>query len=71
MSNELVNGYEPKSVSRTVFGVLSSLLSMGLPVGGSELFRPGGDLKVAFWGGVATVLAIIFAVLSIRGTMKE
>lgn len=70
-SQHVVNHYEPKSGIRTATGVLSSLFSMGIPVGLTELLREGGDIKVAMWGGVATLIAIVFAVISIRGTMKS
>ena len=68
---KVLNGYDPHSAMRTFFGVLASLLIMGLPVGLAEAFRGGGDLKVAMWGFVATAAAVVCAVLSIRGTMKE
>ena len=70
-SDRVINHYEPLSGMRTLFGVLSSLLSMGIPIGLTELLRAGGDLKVALWSGVAVVFAAIFAFLSIRGTLKD
>lgn len=70
-SSDVINHYEPKSAMRTATGVLSSLFSMGLPIGLTELLRAGGDLKVALYAGICTVIAIILAVFSIRGTMKE
>jgi len=71
MSDRIINDYEPHSGIRTFLGVVSSLTIMGLPVGATELFRPGGDLKVAFWGGVATVIGLVTGYLSFRGTLKE
>jgi len=71
MPEPIVNHYEPKSVSRTIFGVLASLLSMGIPIGLCELARTSGDMPTAIWSGVAALLAIIFAYLSIRGTLTE
>ena len=70
-SEHVINHYEPRAGWRTAFGVLSSLFAMGLPIGLTELIRAGGDLKVAMWAGVCTVIAAVFAVLSIRGTLQE
>jgi len=71
MPEPIVNHYEPKSHFRTFFGVLASLLSMGIPIGLTELLRAGGDMPTALWSGVASVLAIICAWLSIRGTLSD
>jgi hypothetical protein len=65
------NEYEPKSAMRTVTGVLSSLMFMGLPVGMVELLRPGGDRLTWEISFVAVILAAVLAVFSIRGTLKE
>jgi hypothetical protein len=70
-SHGIKNEYEPRSVFRTFTGVISSLLFMGVPIGATEFLRPGGDKGVAVICAVATVVAIILAVLSIRGTMKR
>ena len=70
-ADHVINHYEPKAGIRTAAGVLSSLFAMGLPVGVTEALRAGGDMKVAMWGGVATIIAIILAVISIRGTTTE
>lgn len=65
------NEYEPRSVFRTITGVLSSILFMGVPIGLTEFFRPGGDTLTWQISALATVLAIILAVLSIKGTLKQ
>ena len=70
-ADHVINHYEPKAGIRTAAGVLSSLFSMGLPVALCEVWRAGGDIKVAMWGGLATVIAIVLAVISIRGTTQE
>jgi len=67
----VVNQYEPKSGLRTFTGVLSSLLSMGLPIGITELLRGGGDIKIAIGGFIATAIAAVLAVVSIRGSFYE
>ncbi len=66
----LVNQYEPRAVSRTYLGVASSMLFMGLPIGLAEAIRPYGNTTVALIGGLCTILAILAAWLSIRGTLK-
>lgn len=66
-SPDVINHYEPKSGMRTAAGVLSSLFIMGVPIGLTELLRAGGDLKIALWSGVASVIAVILALISIRG----
>ena len=71
MPEPIVNHYESKSGFRTFCGVVAALLSMGIPVGLTEAIRTGGDMPTAIWSGVATILAIIFAWLSIRGTMNN
>jgi hypothetical protein len=70
-SDRVINHYEPASVSRTVFGVLASLFSMGLPIGLTEMLRAGGDGKVAIIALICAALAAVFAFLSIRGTLTE
>lgn len=70
-NENVINHYEPHSAMRTATGVLASLFSMGLPIGLTELLRAGGDLKVAMWAGVCTLIAVILAFFSIRGTLKE
>ena len=70
-SATIKNDYEPRSHMRTLTGVLSSLLFMGLPIGLTELLRGGGDIKVAIWGFVATIIATVLAIFSIRGAMAE
>ena len=67
----LKNGYEPRTTMRTFTGVAASLLSMGLPIGLTEFFRPGGDTLTWQLSFVATILAIVLAIFSIRGTLKE
>ncbi|HEX8325602.1 MAG TPA: hypothetical protein VF595_16990 [Tepidisphaeraceae bacterium] len=69
--DHVINHYDTKSGMRTATGVLSSLFIMGLPVGATEALRAGGDMKVALWGGVCTVIAIVLAYFSIQGTLKE
>jgi hypothetical protein len=66
-SPDVINHYEPKSGMRTAAGVLSAMFIMGLPIGLTELLRAGGDLKIALYSGVATVIAIVLALFSIRG----
>ncbi|HEX8342637.1 MAG TPA: hypothetical protein VF624_17170 [Tepidisphaeraceae bacterium] len=68
---KIKNHYEPRSTMRTITGVASSILFMGIPVGLTELIRPGGDTFVGVMGMVATVLAVVLAVFSIRGTLDE
>ena len=65
------NGYEPRSVFRTVTGVVSSLLFMGVPIGVTEFLRGGGDKGVAVICVFATIIAAGLAVLSIRGTLED
>ncbi|MGC4032737.1 MAG: hypothetical protein QM754_13600 [Tepidisphaeraceae bacterium] len=70
-NTEVINHYEPKSAVRTATGVLASIFSMGLPIGLTEALRAGGDMKVALWAGVATLIAAVLAFISIRGTLTE
>ena len=65
------NEYEPRSVFRTVTGVLSSMLFMGVPIGITEFLRGGGDKSVALISAVGAIVAIGLAVLSVRGTLEE
>ena len=65
------NEYEPRSVFRTVTGVLSSILFMGVPVGLTEFLRPGGDTLTWQISFAAVAAAIVLAVLSVRGTLKD
>lgn len=65
------NHYEPKSTLRTFTGVASSLLFMGVPVGLTEFLRPGGDTLTWQISFVATILAVVLAIVSIRGTLEE
>ncbi len=71
MSDTIKNQYEPKATLRTITGVISSLLFMGVPVGLTEFLRPGGDTFTWQMSFLATALAIVLAVISIRGTLKD
>ncbi len=71
MSEQIKNHYEPKSVMRTFAGVASSLLFMGVPVGVVEFLRPNGVTLAWQLGFAATALAIVLAIVSIRGTLKD
>ena len=71
MPEPIVNHYERSTAFRTFTGVAASLLSMGIPIGLTELIRPMGDLRMAAICGVMTVAAIICGWLSIRGTLEE
>ncbi len=68
---DIRNEYEPKSSIRTFAGVASSLLFMGIPVGVTEFLRPGGDTLTWQISFAATVVAVILAVVSIKGTLEE
>ncbi|MDB5327829.1 MAG: hypothetical protein JWM57_3398 [Phycisphaerales bacterium] len=70
-SDHVINHYESKSGMRTATGVLASLFWMGCPVALTEGLRAGGDMKIALYGVVATVIAIVLSIISIRGTMTE
>ncbi|HEY0009466.1 MAG TPA: hypothetical protein VGB55_12130 [Tepidisphaeraceae bacterium] len=65
------NGYEARSVFRTITGVVSALLFMGVPIGVTEFLRAGGDKGVAAICAFATLIAAGLAVLSIRGTLED
>ena len=65
------NQYEPKSVMRTITGVLASILYMGIPIGLTELLRSGGDKFIGVLGIAATVLAVVLTVFSLKGTLEE
>ncbi len=65
------NEYEPKFGIRTFMGVASSILFMGVPVGVTEFLRPGGDTTTWQVSFVCVILAIITAVISVKGTLKE
>ena len=70
-TDRVINHYEPASGLRTAFGVLSSLFVMGIPIGLTELLRSGGDTKIGLVAIVCAVIGLIFAFLSIRGTLTE
>jgi hypothetical protein len=65
------NEYEPKFGFRTFTGVASSILFMGVPVGLTEFLRPGGDTLTWQVSFGATAVAIVLAILSVKGTMKD
>ncbi len=65
------NEYEPRSGFRTFTGVVSSILFMGVPVGLTEFLRPGGDTLTWQISFVCSAFAIILAILSVKGTLKD
>jgi len=65
------NHYEPRSTFRTFTGVASSILFMGVPVGLTEFLRPGGDTLTWQISFIASAAAVVLAVLSVKGTLKD